>query len=136
MKYLNLSSGVSQDPMAIRATDSELGVWLRLQCYCTQQMNGGVIQGCKEWTDDMWMRAAGIRALSVSDDGPMWHYNGMGWLIVHLYNQEAEDAYRRKQAMGKVYIERRWAAQKERKIIQMQSSKSKSSGNTQKDNAP
>lgn len=130
MKYLNLVSTIMQDPIAIRATDAEVGVWLRLLCYCHLQMNGGAIQNCKDWTDDMWMRAAGIRAVSVAEESPMWHYNPMGWLIVHNYDQQAEDAYRKKQRMGREYVMRRWQATKERKIIRMENTNK--SGNQQK----
>ncbi len=130
MKYLNLSSGSAQDPLAIRASDAELGVWFRLQCYCHQQMNGGSIQNCKDWTDDMWMRAAGIRASSVAEESPMWHYNPMGWLIIHLYDQASEDAYRKKRRMGREYVMRRWQAEREKKIIRMENTGK--SGNQQK----
>ncbi len=131
MKYLNLIAAISQDAMLIKSTDTEVGIWFRLICYCHQQMNGGSIQDCKEWTDDMWMRAAGIKAESVSADTQLWHYNAMGWLIIHHYDLASEEAYRRKQRMGKVYIERRWQAERERKIIKIESG---NSGKPQKDN--
>lgn len=79
----------------------------------------------------MWMRAAGIRASAVALESPLWHYNAMNWLIVHLYDLASEEAYRRKQRMGRIYIERRWKAEREKKIVRIESS---ISGKPQKDN--
>lgn len=131
MKYLNLLVALRNDNTLMRASLEQIGAWFLLVSYCHDQMNGGMIVGCQEWPDSIWQRVANTTGAFMAQDSPLWHFSGVA-LFVHHYDQQAEDAYKRKQRMGKVYIERRWAAQRERKIIQMES---KNSGKPQKDNA-
>lgn len=134
MKYLNLPTALCRDEQILRATPEQIGIWFLLLAYCHEQMNGGAIKHCHEWPDAMWQRIAGTTAAVIGQDAPLWHWSSMV-LCIHHYNQEAEDAYRKKQRMGKVYVERRWQAERERKIIRISgSSNSKDSGNTQKRN--
>lgn len=112
----------------LKASDREVGTWFRLLCYCTQQMNGGAIQNCRDWTDDMWMRAAGIRAAAVVKDGHLWHYTAMGWLVVHLYDTKSEETYRRKQKLGRAFADARWHKLRQKKIIPMSGDSKSSSG--------
>ncbi len=114
----------------LRCTQEQKGIWLDLFCYCHQQMNGGVIMSCQDWPDAMWLRVAGSTGSSVAQDTPLWHWVGTG-LVVHHYNVDAENDYKRKQKLGRVYAERRWGAQKAQKIIKMES---KAYGKPQKDN--
>lgn len=120
MKYLNLPVSLSHDAMILRSTPEQIGVWFLLIAYCHAQMNGGCIKCCHEWPDEMWQRIAGTRAAVIAQDSPLWHFSSMV-LIIHHYDQEAEDSYRKKQRMGRVYIERRWAAHRAKKIIQITS---------------
>jgi len=131
MKYLNLPANISHDEMVLKSTHEQIGVWLLLLCYCHQQMNNGMIQGCHEWSDAMWMRIAGVNADTLRTESPLWHFSAMA-LIVHHYDSRAEDAYRKKQRMGAVYVERRWQAEREKKIVKLPSSNSRTS---QKNNA-
>ena len=78
----------------------------------------------------MWERVAGTTALTIAEPSPLWHFSSMV-LVIHHYNREAEDAYKKKQRMGRVYIERRWQAEREKKIIRISSG---DSGKSQKTN--
>ena len=100
------------------ASDAQIGIWFRLQCYCHDQMNGGSVAHCREWTDVAWGHL-GLRARSVAQDSPLWHWTSMGDLVVHGYDLVAEEGYRKKQRMGRIYVERRWQKTREKKIIDM-----------------
>lgn len=126
MKYLNLPVSLGRDESLLRSTPAQIGIWFMLQVYCHDQMNGGAIQCCHEWPDHMWHRVAGTTAQTISEPSPLWHFSSLV-LIVHHYDQSAEDAYRKKQRMGKIYIERRWQAEREKKIIRISSSNSENS---------
>lgn len=130
MKYLNLPVALGRDESILRATSEQIGIWFLLQIYCHDQMNGGMIVGCMQWPDAMWHRVAGTNGLVIASESPLWHSTAMA-LVVHHYDQRAEDTYRRKQQMGRVYIERRWAATRKRKIIEIESG---ISGKPQKNN--
>lgn len=130
MKYLNLPVALGRDESVLRSTPEQIGIWFMLQIYCHDQMNGGIIQCCHEWPDSMWQRIAGTTASVIASESPLWHFSSMV-MAVHHYDLQAEESYRKKQRMGRIYIERRWAAQRERKIIQIESS---NSGKSQKDN--
>lgn len=131
MKFLNLPTSLTTGESFLRATNDQIGVWFQLISYCHAQMNGGAIKCCHEWPDAMWQRIAGTTAAFIASESPLWHFSSMV-LVIHHYDQEAEEAYRKKQRMGRIYVERRWAAQKERKIIQIPSSNSEK---PQKNNA-
>lgn len=130
MKYLNLLTALHNGEPCMRATNEQLGTWFHLVSYCHEQMNGGTIIGCKDWPDQMWARIANTTGSFIAQECPLWHFSGVALLVEH-YNLDAENAYRKKQRMGRLYVERRWAAQKQKKIIQMESG---NHGNTQKTN--
>lgn len=134
MKYLNLYASLGRHPSMLQATNEQSGVWFKLICYCHEQMNSGVIQCCHDWPDRTWAAVAGTTAAFVAQESPLWHMSAMV-MVVHHYNVDAETAYKRKQEMGRIYIERRWNANREKNIIKITSSNSKKSGNPQKDNA-
>lgn len=131
MKYLNLSSTVNQQDSMLRASSEQKGIWFDLLCYCHQQMNSGMIQGCAEWNDTMWQRVAGINATFMAQDCPLWHFAAAGILVVHHYDQGAEEAYKKKQMLGKRFADRRWEAEREQKIIRISS---RNNGKSQKTN--
>lgn len=118
MKYLNLSSSVNAEDAMLRATHEQKGIWLDLICYCHVQMNNGIIKCCHEWTDSMWQRVAGINAVTVKSDSPLWHWSSMV-LVIHFYDSRAEAAYKRRQKLGREFAEKRWSASREKKIINL-----------------
>lgn len=122
MKFLNIPVSVARTPDVMQSTVAQIGIWLMLQCYCHEQMNGGCIVACRDWPDTMWQKVAGTDGATMTEECPLWHWTPV-ILVVHLYDTVAEEAYKKRQRMGKVYVERRWAALRERKIIQIESSK-------------
>lgn len=132
MKYLNGPSTLNQSESMLRATQEQKGVWFDLWCYCHQQMNSGMIVGCSVWTDTMWQRIAGTTSAFILLDSPLWHFSNSSILVIHHYDAVAEEAYKRRQMLGKRYAERRWQAEREQKIIRISS---RNNGNSQKDNA-
>jgi len=133
MKYLNLPVSIGRDESMMRSTPAQIGVWFQLITYCHEQMNGGVIKCCHEWPDAMWQRIANTTASFIANESPLWHFSSMV-LVIHHYDTKAEDAYRKKQEMGRIYVERRWRARHEKKIVEIPSSNYGNSGNPQKRN--
>lgn len=131
MKYLNGETALRSSEGMMRASNEQIGAWFLLWSYCHEQMNGGIITACQEWPDSIWQRVANTTGASMAQDSSLWHWVGTG-LVIHNYNADAEKAYRTKQKQGRLYAERRWSAQKAKKIIQLESS---ISGKPQKDNA-
>lgn len=128
--FICLPVALSRDESMLRATPEQIGVWFLLISYCHEQMNGGMVKCCHEWPDCMWQRIAGTTAAAIAQESPLWHFSSMV-LVIHHYDQQAEDSYRKKQRMGRIYVERRWAAERERKIVQIPSS---NNGSSQKSN--
>ncbi len=121
MKYLNASSSVDQHELAMRATLEQLGAWVILQCFCHRQMNGGKITNCHDWPDETWQRLGLTRAIMHSES-PLWHFSkatANTTLVVHIYDVKAEDAYKKKQRLGKVYADKRWQKTQEKKIVKI-----------------
>lgn len=106
MTYLNGSPNISRTPRYMRATPEQRGTWFSLWCYCHEMENGGIIDDCKDWPDNMWN---GIQAVPiiVLSDSPLWRFNGTS-LVVQFYDLEAEAAYLRKKKDGAKYAFRRW----------------------------
>lgn len=117
MKYLNLSASLNCEEDMLRATHEEKGIWFDLICYCHQQMNNGMIQGCQTWTDAMWQRIAGVDGAAIAKESPLWHFSSMMCLVVHHYDANAEVTYRRKQRLGKEFAEKRWSQVRQKKIV-------------------
>jgi hypothetical protein len=118
MKYLNIPVSIGHEHNMLKATHQQIGIWFLLLAYCHEQMNGGSIKACQDWSDEVWIRVAGIRSSDVACDSPLWHHSGMT-LVVHFYDTQAEAAYVRKVRMGKEYSERRWGARNENKIVKI-----------------
>lgn len=118
MKYLNLAATVNENPLMMRATHEQQGIWFNLISYCTREMNGGRIEGGQSWTDAMWMRIGGPTAAIMAQESPLWRF-ALGTVIVNFYDIQAENAYKRKQKAGKIYAEKRWNVTHERKIVKI-----------------
>lgn len=118
MKYLNLSSCVNIEAAMLEATHEQKGIWLDLICYCTSQMNGGRIERSDRWTDTMWARIGCPSAARMAEKSPLWYFS-CGTLLVKFYNVQSENQYKRKQKLGKMFAEKRWGADEERKIVKI-----------------
>lgn len=119
VKYINASANIDQDESMMEATLEQIGAWFVLLAYCHRQMNNGMIPNCQSWSDAKWGRL-GLTAIVVGATSPLWHFSGL-MLVVHHYNSQAELAYRKRQAQGRIDIEKRWAKQRAKKVVQMPS---------------
>lgn len=118
MKYLNLSASANESAAFMRATHEQQGVWFNLISYCTREMNGGRIERGESWTDAMWARIGCGTAAFMAQESPLWR-TSCGTMIVGFYDIQAENSYKRKQKAGKVYAEKRWNVNHERKIVKI-----------------
>lgn len=83
-----------------------VGQYYLLCLYCAEQVNGGVIRGCKSWTRTQWVFRIGLE--DCPEDAPgLFHWDEDD-LIVEGYNVEAEEKALSKRRGGKKAAEARW----------------------------
>jgi hypothetical protein len=58
-------------------------------CYCCEQENGGVIDGCAGWKDRQWQQTAGVTLAEVREDCDLWKWDGEA-LVVTFYPSDKE----------------------------------------------
>ena len=100
MIYLNLKTSTLRAPEYIGSEPTQRGTWLNLMCYCCEQENGGVIDGCAGWKDRQWQQTAGVTLAEVREDCDLWKWDGDA-LVVTFYPSEKEAEVRGKREAGK-----------------------------------
>jgi hypothetical protein len=100
MIYLNLKTSTLRAPEYIGSEPTQRGTWLNLMCYCCEQENGGVIDGCAGWKDRQWQQTAGVTLAEVREDCDLWKWDGEA-LLVTFYPSDKEAEVRGKREAGK-----------------------------------
>ena len=100
MIYLNLKTSTLRAPEYIGSEPTQRGTWLNLMCYCCEQENGGVIDGCAGWKDRQWQQTAGVTLAEVREDCDLWKWDGEA-LVVTFYPSDKEAEVRAKREAGK-----------------------------------
>lgn len=108
MQWLNVSVETLQRPDFTAAVPSEIGIWLRLACYCAHQENGGTIRDCRRWSDRQWLIAAGVTKGDVETPTKLWRHDKVGGVIVAFYPIEKEREVAAKRKAGKATARARW----------------------------
>lgn len=115
MNYANIETRLLNCSPMNHATDSELGVWLRLLAYCGAQENGGKIHGADKWTARQWLVSAGVEKASVEAESPLWHFTGVGTLIIVHYPISQQDACQKQRASVRRANLKRWSDYRRKK---------------------
>jgi len=100
MNYLNLSTQMMGEPTPAGVETLEIGTWLRLTLYSIDQENGGVIVGCKNWTDNKWRVVCRVTADQVGQVAELWHFVGDD-LHLWSYPMDSEEKVASKREAGK-----------------------------------
>lgn len=108
MNWFNVSVDILQRPEFTAAEPAEVGIWLRMACYCAAQENGGIIRDCRHWTDRQWLIAAGVTKADVDTETKLWRWNAAGGITVLNYPTEKEREVQLKRKAGKATAKRRW----------------------------
>jgi hypothetical protein len=95
MEFLNLHSSALDSPEMAGADPAELGTWLMLARYCAGQENGGVIAGCRAWTDRKWQTVARVAQAMAMRETELWSWDGDDLHVKH-YPAEQEAAVKAK----------------------------------------
>ncbi|MCW1926539.1 hypothetical protein OKA05_28565 [Luteolibacter arcticus] len=91
MEFLNLHSSALDSPEMAGADPAELGTWLMLARYCAGQENGGVIAGCRAWTDRKWQTVVRVAHAMAMRDTELWSWEGDDLHLRHYpADQEAK----------------------------------------------
>lgn len=107
MNWLNIPIASLRKPEFTACGLADLGIWLRLSCYCAAQENGGRILNCKKWTDRQWLIACGVTAEDVSHECDLWVWQ-LQALMVANYPKDKEKEVAAKRAAGKATAKARW----------------------------
>ena len=76
MRWLNIEIANLRSPAFVGAEPVERATWLSLLAYCSDQENGGVIKGCREWKDRQWQMTCGVLASEVTAQAQLWEWRG------------------------------------------------------------
>lgn len=108
MNWFNIPIASLRKPEFTSCEPFDLGIWLRLSCYCAAQENGGIIRNSRAWTDRQWLIACGVMAEDVSRQCALWKWSST-CLIVALYPLAKEQEVAAKRAAGKATAKARWS---------------------------
>ena len=100
MNYLNLSTQMMGEPTPAGVETLEIGTWLRLTLYSIDQENGGVIVGCKNWSDNKWRVVCRVTADQVGQVAELWHFVNDD-LHLWRYPMDSEEKVANKREAGK-----------------------------------
>lgn len=106
MNWLNIPIASLRKPEFTGSDMAEVGVWLRLTCYCCAQENGGRIRDSRRWTERQWLIACGVGLDDVNRKSSLWAWSST-CLTVALYPTAKEREIVAKRAACKVTNERR-----------------------------
>jgi hypothetical protein len=109
MKYFNLDFALLGQSQFLKASNAQIGVWLKLVSYCAAQENGGMITACDIWQDREWLIACGVTRSEVHQDSPLWIIDPHnGTLDLMHYPREMERKVQAMRKAGKKGAKRRW----------------------------
>jgi hypothetical protein len=101
MIYLNLKTSTLRAPEYIGSEPTQRGTWLNLMCYCCEQENGGVIDGCAAWKDRQWQQTAGVTLAEVREECDLWQWDGEA-LVVTFYPSDKEAEVQSRREAGRL----------------------------------
>lgn len=100
MNWINIETKTLRSPEYIGADPIQRATWLNLLGYCSEQENGGVIDGAKDWKDRRWMQTCGVTLLEVEAESELWAWAGES-LVLWNYPVTKEQEVRAKRNAGK-----------------------------------
>ena len=100
MNYLNISTQMMGESTPAGVETLEIGTWLRLTLYSIDQENGGVIVGCKGWSDNKWRVVCRVTADQVGQVAELWHFVNDD-LHLWRYPMDSEEKVANKRKAGK-----------------------------------
>lgn len=99
MNWLNIETATLDSEEFVGSDPVTRATWLCLLRYCCGQENGGVILGCKSWSDRKWQQLARVTQAEVLAESALWIWEGEN---LHLWayptDREIEVQHRRERA--------------------------------------
>ena len=100
MNWINIETKTLRAPEYIGADPVQRATWLNLLGYCSEQENGGVIDGAKDWKDRRWMQTCGVTLSEVEAESELWVWAGES-LVLWNYPVTKENEVRLKRDGGR-----------------------------------
>ena len=100
MNWINIETKTLRSPEYIGADPVQRATWLNLLGYCSEQENGGVIDGAKDWKDRRWMQTCGVTLSEVASPSELWAWAGDS-LVLWNYPVTKEQEVKAKRQGGK-----------------------------------
>ena len=107
MKFLNLDRSDLRSAKFVTSSHEQQGVWINLLGWCADQENGGRIADCRNWPENIWPTAVGVRFRHIKNDSPLWRWEGND-LVVEFYPGNQQQSLAAKRAGGEKGRASRW----------------------------
>lgn len=89
MNWVNLKVSTLRHPDYVGCEPVQRATWLNVLTFCTEQENGGRIEGARAWKDRQWQQTCGVMLSEVNSAAPLLTWEGEA-LIVWQYPVEKQ----------------------------------------------
>jgi len=100
VNYLNIHTDLLRSQEFLGAEPIERATWISLLGWCATQENGGVIEGCSEWSSRKWQQICGATKEEVETKSELYGFED-GNLMVFAYPKDKESEVKLKRKLGK-----------------------------------
>jgi hypothetical protein len=99
MNWINIEVNTMDRPEMMRASNEQIGVWLRLMRYCCAQENGGLLEGASGFDHVTWLILARADERYFETPCPLWSWEGSD-LRLWGYPESKETEVKNLRALG------------------------------------
>lgn len=89
MNWVNLKVSTLRHPDYVGCEPVQRATWLNVLTFCTEQENGGRIEGARGWKDRQWQQTCGVMLSEVNTCAPLLTWDGEA-LVVWQYPLDKE----------------------------------------------
>ena len=100
MNWINIHTDTLRDSIFIGAEPLERATWICLLGWSCTQENGGVIEGCRNWSDRRWQQTCGVTQEEVENGHDLFNFKGDD-LIITYYPIDHEKTIKARREGGK-----------------------------------
>lgn len=98
MIYASVETSFTRMPQFVDAEPMQQATWLVLLLRSCEQENSGVIAGCRDWSERMWLLNYGVSRDAVMQECGLWCFEGNN---LHLYGYPLEMEKEQQEKRGK-----------------------------------
>jgi hypothetical protein len=99
MNWINIYTPEVRSPVFIGCDPIARATWFSVLIYCSEQENGGRLQGAKTWKDRQWQQMCGVTLEEVNHSAPLLVWDGDD-LLIWNYPLRSEEKVRFNRGIG------------------------------------